>query len=101
MVIINVSVWKSVAALGDYVYRSGHVDFLRRKREWFQRFGESAVALWWLPAGERPTLTDAVGRLDHLRAYGPSERAFTFARPLPAPGSHRSIVADERDSCPA
>lgn len=101
MVIINVSLWDSVAALGDYVYRSGHVDFLRRKREWFQRFGEAYLALWWMPAGERPTLADAVERLDHLRAYGPSERAFTFARPMPAPGGNGWVVADYRDTCPA
>ena len=100
-VIINVSMWVSVASLGDYVYRSGHVDFLRRKREWFHRFGEAAVALWWVPAGERPTLAYAVDRLDHLRAYGPTARAFTFAKPFPAPGSAEQSVVNLRDACPA
>lgn len=100
-IIINVSMWESVAVLGDYVYRSGHVDLLRRKREWFHRFGEAAVVLWWVPAGERPSLAEALDRLDHLRAYGPSERAFTFATAFPAPGTTGQAVADQRHVCPA
>ena len=94
-VIINVSMWVSVAALGDYVYRSGHVDFLRRKREWFHRFGEAAVALWWVPAGERPTLGRSVPR----RASGQSHRCFarhqhrTLDRLLPHSQRH-DVVAD-------
>src|SRR6187401_1542534 len=38
---INMSVWESVEALADYVYRSDHVSFMRRRREWFERFATS------------------------------------------------------------
>lgn len=35
-VIINLSVWKNIESLEYYTYRTFHVDFLRRRKEWFQ-----------------------------------------------------------------
>lgn len=99
-IIINVSTWTSVEALADYVYRSDHTAFLRRRAEWFERLGEVAVAMWWVPAGTRPTVEDALARLDHLRAHGPSPHAFTF-RTRFAPGSAEAVPADARDACSA
>jgi hypothetical protein len=101
-VLINISVWESVEALGNYVYRSGHVEFLRRKREWFEKMGEAYVVLWWIPAGTVPTTVEAVARLDQLRANGPSADAFTFGRPFPPPGSAAEPArSDDRNTCPA
>jgi hypothetical protein len=37
---------------------------------------ERYFVMWWVPAGHRPTVQDAVGRLRHLQQYGPSEHAF-------------------------
>src|SRR4051812_10235559 len=34
--IVNMSVWTSIEALADYVYRSDHTAFLRRRREFFE-----------------------------------------------------------------
>ena len=61
--IINLSVWESVDALADYVYRTVHRDFLRRRREWFARFETNHMALWWVEAGHRPTIEEAVERI--------------------------------------
>jgi hypothetical protein len=36
--------------------------------------------LWWVEAGERPTVDEALRRLRHLRAHGPSPQAFTPRR---------------------
>jgi len=36
-ILINMSVWESVEALGAYVYSDAHVAVLRRRREWFSR----------------------------------------------------------------
>ena len=36
-IIVNMSVWQSVEALRNFVYRSDHVDVMRRRREWFER----------------------------------------------------------------
>jgi hypothetical protein len=77
-VIVNFSVWEGREALWDYAYRSGHLEALRHRREWFQRHVESHLVLWWVPAGHIPSLGEAIERLRLLRADGPSPRAFTF-----------------------
>lgn len=81
---INMSVWTDVAALGAYVYRSGHVEFMRRRRKWFEPM-DNFMALWWVPAGHRPTPAEGAARLDLLGRSGPSQEAFTFKEPFPAP----------------
>ena len=85
--IVNMSVWTSLDALADYAYRSGHVRVLRRRKEWFEAMGEAYQVLWWVPAGQLPTMADAEQRLTHLRTHGPTEYAFTFRTPFPAPAS--------------
>jgi hypothetical protein len=47
-IIVNMSVWKNVVSLRDFVYKSAHVAILRRKREWFTRMAEAYMCLWWV-----------------------------------------------------
>ena len=98
---INLSVWESVEALADYVYRSDHVAFMRRRREWFERFATSYLALWWIPAGTIPTVPDAMARIARLDREGPTSAAFTFKHRFAPPGDRSLVDADERDVCPA
>ena len=99
-VIVNMSVWTSLETLADYVYRSDHTAFLRRRREWFTTMMEVHVAFWWVPAGHRPTVAEGIARLDHLQANGATAYAFTFRHPFPPVGD-ASLEADDRNSCPA
>jgi hypothetical protein len=99
LVLVNMSVWESVEALADFVYRTDHVALLRRRREWFERMEELYLVLWWVPRGHIPTVTEAVERLDHLRRHGPTPHAFTFRSVFSASGS--DVAADDRDACPA
>ncbi|MGW2407864.1 DUF3291 domain-containing protein [Streptomyces sp. NPDC001739] len=78
-VIVNLTVWEAPEALWDFAYRSGHLEAMRRRREWFERHVEAHLVLWWVPAGHLPTVDEALERLADLRANGPSSRAFTFA----------------------
>jgi hypothetical protein len=78
-VIVNFSVWESSEALWDFVYRSPHLETMRRRREWFQRHADMHLVMWWIPAGHVPTVAEALERLALLRAGGPSPRAFTFS----------------------
>ncbi|MCX5408245.1 DUF3291 domain-containing protein [Streptomyces sp. NBC_00335] len=78
-VIVNLSVWETQEALWDFAYRSGHLEVMRRRREWFERHVEAHMVLWWVPAGHVPTVGEALERLADLRAHGPSPHAFTFA----------------------
>jgi len=100
LLLINMSVWESVEALGDYVYRSDHTAYLRRRREWFDRASEAYLVLWWVPAGHRPSVGEAIDRLQHLRTHGPTAHAFTFRHTF-APTGVAEAYADERNSCPA
>ena len=77
-ILINMSVWTDLAALREYVFRSAHAGVMRQRREWFERFQGVYVALWWVPAGHRPTVKEAVDRLAQLQAYGPTPHAFSF-----------------------
>lgn len=78
-VIVNLTVWQSQEALWDFTYRSGHLEVVRRRREWFERHVTAHLVLWWVPAGHLPTVGEALERLADLREHGPSPRAFTFA----------------------
>ena len=50
----------------------------------FERAERPMVVLWWVDDGHRPTLAEAVERLEHLRANGPTPHAFPFRLPVPA-----------------
>lgn len=81
-VIINFSVWESREALWNFVYKSRHLEVLRRRTEWFRRMLESRLVLWWIPAGHIPTVEEAVDRLATLRSEGAGPAAFTFREPF-------------------
>jgi Domain of unknown function (DUF3291) len=74
--IVNVSVWESIEALERYVWQTVHKRFYGRRHEWFDRLDGPSVVLWWVPMGHRPTLAEALERLDRLKVQGPSEDAF-------------------------
>ena len=44
-ILINLSVWESIEALEAFVYRSDHIAYLRRRREWFGRMNEAMLTL--------------------------------------------------------
>lgn len=76
--LLNMSVWETVEALHHYVYCTAHVELLRHRHAWFEKFAGSYTALWWVPAGHVPGIDEAKKRLAHLEAHGPSQFAFTF-----------------------
>jgi hypothetical protein len=76
--LINMSVWTDVDSLKAYTYRSAHVDYLRRKKEWFEVLGKPYLALWWVDAGHVPTIEEAKARLASLEQNGETQFAFTF-----------------------
>ncbi|HEX6568001.1 MAG TPA: DUF3291 domain-containing protein [Acidimicrobiales bacterium] len=86
-ILVNMSVWTSFEALHTFVYRSDHRRVLAQRREWFERMDAVIVALWWVPSGHRPTVTEAKERLATLGRLGPTPDAFTFRSPFPAPGA--------------
>ena len=91
--IINMSVWESLEALRDYVYRSDHTKVLTRRRDWFEKLDRPHMALWWVPAGILPTVEDAKRRLQMLAERGPTPDAFTFRDRFPAPAPAQAAAS--------
>ncbi|MQY17642.1 DUF3291 domain-containing protein [Nocardia macrotermitis] len=104
--IVNMSVWSSMASLTDFVYRSDHVRIMRQRRTWFETMAEAYQALWWVPAGQLATVAEAEQRITHLRAHGPTEYAFTFRDSFASPSSPQPSMPETHSvgedlTCPA
>jgi hypothetical protein len=81
LTIVNLSVWDSIESLRAYAYQSRHVNFVRRRSEWFESLPQNSyMALWWVPAGTQPTAQEAKERLDYLTANGETPYAFSFKK---------------------
>ncbi|HYW59431.1 MAG TPA: DUF3291 domain-containing protein [Xanthobacteraceae bacterium] len=74
--LVNMSVWESVEALEKFAWQTVHTRFYARKHEWFEKLDGAYFVLWHVPVGHRPSVQEAIERLEHLKAHGPSEHAF-------------------------
>jgi uncharacterized protein DUF3291 len=100
--LLNLSVWRDVEHLRRFVYRTAHVEFLTRRREWFERMSEAYLVLWWVTRGHRPTVAEASARLALLRTKGASPEAFTFGQTFPPPDAPQTEQPGTfADECPA
>jgi hypothetical protein len=82
-ILFNLSVWQTVEALRAYAYGTVHAEVVRRRHDWFDKFDRAYLALWWVPAGHRPSIDEAKQRLAHLDEHGPTPIAFTFKQVFP------------------
>jgi Domain of unknown function (DUF3291) len=76
MMAVNMSVWENVESLEKYVWQTVHKRFYGRRHEWFETMDERYFVMWWVPAGHRPTIAEAIERLEHLKKHGASDHAF-------------------------
>lgn len=84
-IISNLSVWSDLDSLVSFVYKNDeHKNIMRRRREWFEKM-EFFMVLWWVKAGEMPSLQEAITRLQILQEKGPSVEGFTFRDDYPPP----------------
>ena len=81
----NLTVWENLESLWDFMYRTDHVSYLRRRSEWFEHVEQPMTVAWWIPAGTLPTLANAVERLDHMRQYGATDIGFPLGKTIPDP----------------
>lgn len=78
LIIVNMSVWESIEDLKNYVYKSGHTEIMRKRKNWFEKLTSHNLVMWWIDKGHIPTLTEGIERLEHLNKNGGSEYAFGF-----------------------
>ncbi|NNC45373.1 MAG: DUF3291 domain-containing protein [Winogradskyella sp.] len=84
-VITNLSVWKDIETLESFTYKTFHTEFIKRRKEWFQKYGKAHYVLWWVKKNQFPTLSEAIEKLEHLQNHGPTAEAFTFRTKFPKP----------------
>lgn len=94
----NLSVWTNLESLRDFMYRTDHASYLRRRAEWFDREKQPMTVAWWISAGTLPTLADAVRRLDHLREHGESDEGFHLSRTVPPPPATQQATTQQETS---
>jgi hypothetical protein len=100
--LVNMSVWQDVASLSAFVFRSAHVEIMRRRRQWFEPMSDAYVVLWWVPKGHLPSIAEASGKLALLRQKGSTPEAFTFRQAFLAPDAEQPRAPFAfGDECPA
>ena len=76
--IVNISVWENLDMLRAFVYKTEHMEFLKRRTEWFLPMNQPHMALWWTDKDNFPNEFDGKERLDHLWKHGPTKYAFDY-----------------------
>lgn len=82
LLIINYSIWEDLESLQHFVNKSGHVAYLRRRREWFEKLDVPTSAAWWVPYETVPDVGEAYRRVIHLQENGPTPTAFPLTKPF-------------------
>jgi hypothetical protein len=96
MIIANVSVWAGLTEFADFVYRSQHLEVLKRGAEWFDPLDGPHYALWWVRRGHLPSAEEARERMEHLRRHGETPHAFSLTTTFPAPvGGEAASAPDD------
>ncbi len=80
LMISNMSVWASLDSLKDFIFKTHHLEFLKRKKEWFEKMASAHQVMWWIPEGHIPSLEEANARLRYLDEHGETPYAFTFRK---------------------
>ena len=93
LILVNLSLWASLADLSTFVYKSRHRQALQQRPQWFQPFNGPYIALWWVPSGHIPTVEEAKERLSYRGAHDETPYAFSFKKPFPAPEAVSDLPA--------
>ncbi len=76
---VNLSVWTDAKSLENYVFKTVHAQFYKRKAEWFGVMEKPHMVFWHVAEGHRPSLSEAMDRLENYQKNGATEAAFGWA----------------------
>ena len=76
---VNMSVWETPDALENYVFKTVHVQFYKKRQDWFNLMEKPHMVFWWVEEGHQPTLQEAMDRLEHYQKIGATDHAFGWA----------------------
>jgi hypothetical protein len=91
-ILVNMSVWESIDALKDFVYRSQHLEVLKDRKKWFVKMNLPHYCLWWIPEGHIPTVAEGRERMEHYQSHGSTPYSFWFTEWYPAPVEEAQAV---------
>ena len=74
----TLSVWESHEYFEQFVHKTVHSQFLKRRGEWFEDIDIPSYVIWPVAVGHIPSLTEGNKKLMFLREHGPSEDAYNF-----------------------
>ena len=72
----NLTVWQDLPALEMFVFGTLHKKFYDRRAAWFELMAPAHFVMWHVAIDHRPSLEEALARLDYLRDNGDSDYAF-------------------------
>lgn len=87
--LVNLSVWESIDTLFDFTYKTAHTEVMANRKKWFPKMADHHMVLWWISAGQVPSVAEAGERLAHLNRHGPTPHAFTFKTRFEEPSAGR------------
>ena len=70
------SVWETAEQLEHFVWNTVHKRIYQKKGNWFAPMATPHFVMWWVERAHRPTPEEAMARLAHLTANGPTVHAF-------------------------
>lgn len=76
--LVNMSIWRDMKSLYQFVYKTAHAKVMRGKDDWFVNLKSRSMVLWWIKLGHIPTVDEAKKKIKLLDQNGPSPQAFTF-----------------------
>lgn len=78
-VVYSLSVWDNLGDFGQFVYKTVHNTFLKKRANWFAPWDGPNYVIWDFD-GDGPIATEqGWERLRHLAAHGPTAHAYDFA----------------------
>ena len=87
-IIVNYTVWKSIAELKKFAYNSDHMKIFLKRKKWFKTMTNKtnfkhSLVLWWIKDTDPiPPPQEGKKRLELLNKNGPTPDAFTMAKPF-------------------
>ena len=78
LIFVNMSVWLNYEYLKSYTYQTVHSYFLKSRKKWSLEIEGHRAVMWYIEAGDTPSLIEAKEKLDLLNQFGSSLTAFSM-----------------------
>ena len=78
-VIVNLSAWKSLDHLYQFLFSQSHRQIMMARDNWFTHVGKPLSVIWFANDSPYPSWSEAIDRLELLWNQGPTQKAFDYS----------------------